>query len=300
MNRRFSRQRRKQAIAAGMQMLYHGDRQAIALPSWRLRHAGSGRNPRKQHAMPQAPLTHSSDLEAYALDHHTHTDPHRGASALSDIILGGQDGLVNVLGVILGVAAATGDTRIIIAAGMAATFAESVSMAAVAYTSSLASADYYQSEREREYRHVHLVPALEREEIRQIYKDKGFEGELLDQIVDTITADKDTWVAVMMSEEHRLAPTSRGQALRSALIVGAAAIIGSLIPLAPFMVLPVGASMWASVVVAALSLFAVGAYKARTTVGNLGRSGLEMAVIGTLSALVGYVIGLLFRVPSGS
>ena len=71
------------------------------------------------------------------LDYDARLDPHRGASALSDVILGGQDGLVNVLGVILGVAAATADTRIVLVAGLAATFAESVSMGAVAYTSTL-------------------------------------------------------------------------------------------------------------------------------------------------------------------
>ena len=53
------------------------------------------------------------------LEYHTRLDPHRGASALSDVILGGQDGLVNVLGVILGVAAATADTRIVLVAGLA-------------------------------------------------------------------------------------------------------------------------------------------------------------------------------------
>src|SRR5512147_1755504 len=95
-------------------------------------------------------------------------DPHRQASALSDIILGGQDGLVNVLGVILGVAAATSDPRIVLVAGLAATFAESVSMGAVAYTSTLADSNLYDSEREREYRHLNRAPDLERQEIRQI------------------------------------------------------------------------------------------------------------------------------------
>src|SRR5512147_3151478 len=101
-------------------------------------------------------------------------DPHRQASALSDIILGGQDGLVNVLGVILGVAAATSDPRIVLVAGLAATFAESVSMGAVAYTSTLADADYYESEKTREYRHLLQSPNVEREEIREIYRQKGF------------------------------------------------------------------------------------------------------------------------------
>src|SRR5512139_3790857 len=125
---------------------------------------------------------HADDLKYHLLH-----DPHRRASGLSDIILGGQDGLVNVLGVILGVAAATSDPRIVMVAGLAATFAESVSRGAVAYTSTLADADYYEAERAREFRHITEVPHLERNEIREIYSRKGFEGELLDRIVETIT-----------------------------------------------------------------------------------------------------------------
>jgi len=238
------------------------------------------------------------DTIAEEIHHHTHHDPHRTSSGLADVILGGQDGLVNVLGVILGVAAATGDTWVVLVAGLAATFAESVSMGAVAYTSTIAEADYYESEREREYRHILEVPQLEQEEIRNIYSQKGFHGELLERIVDTITANKDVWVAVMMAEEHQLVPTNRRQALRSAIVVGISAIIGSLIPLAPFIVLPVKLSMLISVLIAALVLFIVGVYKARTTVGHPGKSGLEMAVIGTASALVGYGVGVLLKTPS--
>ena len=235
---------------------------------------------------------HSEDIK-----YHLFGDPHRRASGLSDIILGGQDGLVNVLGVILGVAAATHDQRIVLVAGLAATFAESVSMGAVAYTSTLADADFYESERAREFRHITEVPHLEKNEIREIYARKGFEGELLDHIVETITANEDVWVAVMMSEEHQLSPTDRRQAIKSALVVGFAAVVGSLIPLAPFVFLPIVHSMWVAVAITALVLFGVGAYKARIMVGHPGKSGLEMAVIGTLSALVGYVVGALFKIP---
>jgi VIT1/CCC1 family predicted Fe2+/Mn2+ transporter len=225
-------------------------------------------------------------------------DPHRRASALSDIILGGQDGLVNVLGVILGVAAATNDVRIVLVAGLAATFAESVSMGAVAYTSTMADADFYESEREREYRHIREMPHFEREEVRAIYFKKGFKGDLLGRIVDTITANQDIWVAAMMAEEHRLTPTDRTQALRAAIVVGVSAVVGSLIPLVPFAILPVGISMWVSILVTALVLFGVGAYKARITVGRPWKSGLEMAIIGTVSALVGYAVGMLLKIPA--
>lgn len=229
---------------------------------------------------------------------HDHHDPHHGEFRLSDVILGGQDGLVNVLGVILGVAAATSDTRIVIAAGLAATFAESISMGAVAYTSTLAENDLYHSEREREYRHIHLAPDVEIEEIRDIYRKKGFEGETLEEIVGVITSNHDVWVNVMMSEEFQLTPPEKSKAFNSAMLVGFSALIGSFIPLFPFFFWTVGPSIWLSIIVAALTLFIVGVYKARVTVGKPFRSGMEMAIIGTLSALAGYVVGWFFKVPA--
>jgi predicted membrane protein (TIGR00267 family) len=229
--------------------------------------------------------------------HHTQTDPHKKASGLSDFILGAQDGLVNVLGVVLGIAAATNDPHITLVAGLATTFAESISMGAVAYTTTLADADLYQSEREREYRHIVRAPNLEIKEIRDIYENKGFKGELLDRIVETIIANQDVWVAVMMAEEHKLAPIDRRAAMRAALVVGGSAILGSLVPLFPFTFWPVSISMWLSVLVTGLVLFAIGAYKARVTVGKPMRSGIEMAVIGIVSALAGYLVGIILKVP---
>jgi VIT1/CCC1 family predicted Fe2+/Mn2+ transporter len=240
---------------------------------------------------------HSLHLDEHEL--HTRLDPHRrSVSGLADIILGGQDGLVNVLGVILGVAAATQDVRVVLVAGLAATFAESVSMGAVAFTSTLAEADYYDSEKARELRHIEHAPKLERAEVRQIYAQKGFSGDLLARIVDTITSSPDVWVAVMMAEEHQLNPIDRRGAWKAALVVGISAIIGSLIPLLPFLFFPVGLSMLVSVLITALVLFGVGVYKARVTVGHPGKSGFEMALIGTLSALVGYAVGALLKVPT--
>jgi VIT1/CCC1 family predicted Fe2+/Mn2+ transporter len=202
------------------------------------------------------------------------------------------------LGVILGVAAATQDARIVIAAGMAATFAESISMGAVAYTSTLAESDLYHSEKEREYRHIRLAPDVEVEEIRGIYRKKGFEGETLEKIVDVITSNPDVWVNVMMAEEFQMTPPEKSQAVRSAVIVGFSALVGSLIPLFPFFFWTVSRGIWLSILISAVTLFIVGAYKARVTVGKPFRSGIQMAVIGTLSALAGYIVGLIFKVPT--
>jgi VIT1/CCC1 family predicted Fe2+/Mn2+ transporter len=226
---------------------------------------------------------------------HEQIDPHRRASWLSDVILGGQDGLVNVLGVVLGVAATGAPTRVVIGAGLAATCAESVSMAAVAYTSTRAQGELFDAERAREYRHVATVPGLERQEVRAIYEAKGFRGELLDRIVETITRDRDVWVAVMMTEEHGLTPFEWKASLRSAVLVGISAAIGSLVPLLPVFFLPRVLGMWGAVVAGAAALFLFGLYKGRLTHGRHLRSGLELAVIGTVSAMAGYAIGLFFE-----
>lgn len=224
-------------------------------------------------------------------------EAHQTDFKLADVILGGQDGLVNVLGVILGVAAATNDSRIVLAAGLAATFAESVSMAAVAYTSKLAAADHYQSEKNREVREIEELPEVEAEEIRQIYKKRGFSGALLEEIVKKITGNKDVWLDVMMREELALEAVDRGKILGNSLLVGFSAILGSLVPLLAFVFLPIRTSVYLSLVVSFLTLLFLGAYKGRVTVGRPIRSGLQMAAIGLVSAFIGYAVGLVFKVP---
>ena len=228
-----------------------------------------------------------------------HLEPRPPSASLADIILGGQDGLVNTLGVILGVAAASGDPRIVIAGGFAATFAESISMGAVAYTSTLAEHDHYRAEVERERREIRDMPAAEEAEVRTIFSHWGFHGELLDQAVARVIENEEAWVDVMMRNELKLAPIEDARTLRVALVVGFSAIIGSLIPLAPFLVMPIGPAVPVSLGLSALALFVVGAYKARITVGRPGRSGLQMAVIGIVSALAGYLIGALFGAAPG-
>ena len=217
-------------------------------------------------------------------------------SLLRDLILGGQDGFVNVLGVILAVASATNDAKIVIVAGLAATFAESISMAAVGYTSSKAARDFYESEVEREKREMDEVPEVERGEIREIYKNKGFKGKTLDSIVKHITSNKDLWLKTMMEEELRLFPDEWAHPWRNAAVIGFAAIVGSIVPLTPFFFAGVSTASAQAVIVSTLALFASGYAKTRLTLGNPWKGGLEMAAIGMLAALAGYAIGAVLGV----
>jgi len=226
-------------------------------------------------------------------------EKHARPGLLSDFILGSQDGLVNVLGVILGVAVASRDITIILAGGLAATFAESISMGAVAYTSTIARRDHYRSEVERERQEMRELPDLERQEVREILERWDFHGDELEEMLEKIVSKPKAWLELMMAHELNLAPVEESQARRSALIVGFAAIVGSLIPLVPFFA--TGADILLgiaiSLVVSAITLFVIGWYKASTTVGRPARSGLQMLLIGITSALAGF--GIAFLVSGG-
>ena len=215
---------------------------------------------------------------------------------IREFILGGQDGLVNVLGLILGVATATSDVKIVLIAGIAALFAESISMGAVAYTSSKAALDFYKSMRAIEAKEIKEIPGEERDEVRRIYKSKGFSGKLLDQIVKKITSRKKLWLETMMSEELRLFPGQEEQPIKVGVVVFFATVIGSLVPLFPFFFFSVKAGIISSVIVSVAVLFLIGAIKAKLTIGDWRKSGLELVVIGTLAAVAGYVIGKVLEV----
>ncbi len=217
-------------------------------------------------------------------------EKHKLGNPLRDVILGGQDGLVNALGIILGIAAVSSDVRILIATVLAATFAESLSMGAVAYTSSLAQKDHYDSELQREIREMEELPDVEREEIRQIYAAKGFHGELLEEIVTTITSDKKQWLDIMMAEELNLHPVEMGDVLKSSVIVTIATLIGHLIPLLPFFFVVHRTGIILSLIMSAAALFAVGTYQAVTLVGSWWKGGIRLALIGMVAAFAGYLI----------
>lgn len=226
---------------------------------------------------------------------------HKGISRsdIRDFILGFQDGLVNTLGLVLGVAGAIQSTNIILISGLAATFAESISMAAVAYTSNKAAHDFYQSQLEREKKEIKETPHMEAQEIRDIYYKKGFRGKQLEGIVKKITSNKKLWLDTMMAEELKLFPDDYEQPIKSGFVVGASAIIGSLIPIMPFFFLQVKSGMLFSLILSIIVLFFVGAVKANVTIGDWKKSGFEIAAVGTIAALAGYLIGLLLGAVYG-
>lgn len=226
-----------------------------------------------------------------------HGEAHPHPTLLSDFILGSQDGLVNVLGILLGLVAASLVTPVprplIIIAGLSALAAESLSMGAVAYTSTYSRLRLYSSEREREKREMREVPELEREEVRVILRGWGFEGTELEEMLQRIEAKPKAWLDLMMAFELNLSYIPPEAPRRSAFIVGAATVLGHAVPLIPFFFAEISL-VNAAIIATALSafvLFGIGTYEARVTSGSIWGSGARMMIIGLGSGFAGFLLG---------
>lgn len=240
-----------------------------------------------------APGVHAADGTGTAQPQHR--EEHRQVNWLRDVILGGQDGLVNILGIILGVIAGGGSNTVLLVTGFAAAITESISMGAVGYTSTVSERDYYQAERAREAKEIDTAPEVERKEIREIYAEKGFTGDLLERVVETITANRDRWLQTMMNEELHLQSVETSAILRSAVVITIATLVGHLLPLLPFLMLPRTPALVAAIVLSGVVLFGVGVYSALTLVGDWRKSGVNMVVIGLGAAAIGFFVGRLFH-----
>ncbi len=217
-------------------------------------------------------------------------------SIFSEIILGGQDGLVNTLGVILGIVAATNDPKVLLAGSVAAAFAESISMAAVAYTSKKSEYENYISEVNKEKQEIEEIPEIEKEEVRKIFKKWEVEDNDIETIVEIISKNKKAWIEIMVAHELEIGKISHEKPLKFSLVVGLSALIGSFIPILPITLIPIIPLKHAwlgSIIISALALTVIGYIKTKLTIGNPWKGGLKLMTIGILSAIAGYLVGYL-------
>jgi vacuolar iron transporter family protein len=219
------------------------------------------------------------------------------AALVRDVILGGQDGLVNVLGLVLGMAAATADARLVVTAGLAAMFAEGIAMAGVAFTSSGAERDASRELRLRLDRERASRAAARGEASLTDLRRQGADPAILAVVAEAIAAEREALEDEVTALQGAIAPMRETRPLRSALVVGLSTVAGSAVPIIPFLFLPVEVAAWTALAAAGLVLVVAGVERARLTGGNQLRAAAEMLAIGVVSALAGYVIGQLLRVP---
>ncbi len=128
---------------------------------------------------------------------------------LGEFVYGGIDGCVTTFAVVAGAAGAGLDSAIVIILGFANLFADGFAMSVGAYLSCKSERDNYEKHKRIEYWEVENMVGKEIDEVRDIFKEKGFEGDLLDKVVNVIISDKDRWVETMMRDELQMLPSSK-------------------------------------------------------------------------------------------
>ncbi|MBK8131407.1 MAG: VIT1/CCC1 transporter family protein [Gammaproteobacteria bacterium] len=254
--------------------------------------------------------TRPESREAYQHQH----DPEKIAARLEsgpesvylkDFVYGAIDGAVTTFAVVAGVAGAGLAPGIIIILGFANLLADGFSMAVSNFLGTRAESQYRDQARRRELDEVHKWPEGEREEVKQIYARKGFEGELLEQVVNVLTSDKDRWVDVMLQEEHGMSLTDH-HAGRAGLATFAAFLLVGLIPLLPYLLNWTGLVSWTgatqiaapflwSAIMTSVAFFWVGALKGRFVNQSWLLSGGETLGIGGAAAAMAYGVGVLLK-----
>lgn len=210
---------------------------------------------------------------------------------LRDWIYGGIDGSVTTFAVVSGVAGAQLASWVILVIGFANLFADGFSMAASNYLGTKAEHDDLKRLEAVEYRHIDTFPEGEREEVRQIFQQKGFKGEDLSRIVQLITADRRRWVRTMLTEEYGLPSEVRSPWI-AALSTFSAFLVCGLIPLLPYLFKFTDAFML-SLIATGATFFAIGSVKSRWSTGSWLRSGTLTLLVGAIAAGLAYTAGLI-------
>jgi len=214
-------------------------------------------------------------------------------SYLRDMIYGGIDGAVTTFAVVSGVVGGQLATIVILILGFANLVADGFSMAVSNYLGTKSELDLYKRYHSIEEKHIALVPEGEKEEIRQIFKNKGLTGEALQLVVDVITSNKPLWIKTMLQEEYGL-PTTYRSPLKAGIITFLSFIIFGLIPLLPYSAHLASPFIWAGFSTG-ITFFLIGSIKSHWSLKSWWRSGIETLIIGTITAMIAYFIGVLLR-----
>ncbi len=218
---------------------------------------------------------------------------------LADAVLGATDGIVTTFAVVAGAAGASLSPGVVLIMGFVNLLADGFSMAVGNYLGARSQQDYWKEERAREIWEIEQLPDAEREEIRRIYRQKGFEGGTLELIVGTITSDQERWVEEMMREElgiheEKIAP------LMSGLVTFTSFVLVGFLPVFPYVLAFLKSSLIASafilsIGVTAIALFTVGVARRFMTRRSWWQSGLEFLGIGGLAAACAFFVGYILR-----
>ena len=220
-------------------------------------------------------------------------------SRIREFVLGAQDGLLVPLGVVTGMAAAHPARSLIVVAGLAEAVAGAISMGGGSYLASQAEEQLYASEIAAEGREIEEFPERETAELAVVLEREGLAREQAETVARGLASNPNVFLRTKVEKELGLSPDAGGAALGDAIVVGATYLGAAIVPLWPYFFFSLHVALVASLACTLLALFAVGAAKGRVTRLSLLRSGIQVMIVGSVSAGVGFAIGHLVTAIAG-
>lgn len=223
-----------------------------------------------------------------------------GGNALRAAVLGANDGLVSNLSLVMGVAGAGLDNRVILITGLAGLLAGACSMAMGEWVSVQSSRELYQRELAVERAEIARYPEEELQELVEIYEARGLSTPVAVQMATHVMADAERALEVMAREELGIDPDELGGSAWTAATSSFALFVGGAsVPVAWFAFFPTATAVPLSLAASAIGMFAIGAAITRVTSRSPWRSGLRQLLIGLAAAAVTYGTGVLLGVSVG-
>ena len=215
------------------------------------------------------------------------------SSLVRDLIYGAIDGTVTTFSIVAGVSGADLPVGVILVLGISNVISDGFSMAAGNYLATKSELDERSLVKEYETEQISINPKGETEEIRQIFKAKGFEGELLENVVAKITRNKEEWLGFMLAEEYGLGSIGKSP-LKAAGMTFLAFLAFGMIPMLPY-VFGLGNTFTIATYLTGGSFFLLGALKSIWAMESAIVSGLKTLVLGSVAASLAYIVGVVLK-----
>jgi vacuolar iron transporter family protein len=222
----------------------------------------------------------------------------RAGGWIGQAIYGANDGLGAVFGIVTGMAGYSGGGNIVWVAGIAGTLASALSMGSGAYLARKSEREVYEAEIERERKEIEQNPEEEREELELFYQLKGFSAEESSMMANRLMQRPDQFLKTLAQEELGLSSSSFPDPLKESLSATAATAVGGIIPVIPFLFTTGTSAVVISLSISTLAHFLVGTLKTIVTGRSWWRSGIEMTLVGLLTAAIAYGVGMILSPES--
>ncbi|KAL2545777.1 Vacuolar iron transporter 1 [Forsythia ovata] len=219
-----------------------------------------------------------------------HTEKHFTAGEIvRDVIIGVSDGLTVPFALAAGLSGANASSAIILTAGIAEVAAGAISMGLGGYLAAKSEADHYLRELKREQEEIIAVPDTEAAEVAEILSDYGIQPHEYTPVVNALRKNPQAWLDFMMKFELGLEKPNPKRALKSAFTIAIAYIVGGMVPLIPYIFIPIARkAVMASVVLTLLALLIFGYAKGHFTGNKPIRSALQTALIGAIASAAAF------------